>query len=162
MIARHSGRCILSVPLSQLYFEGLHKRWPNPKPLSHHTCDGRALATMQNASIYRLNQIPIMEPCIRSLIASPVEVLPSNYLLMKCYYKAACMDRVGNSLSHLMSPFPVPCNPLALLWMLLYRASAYLQAFAFMTRELGRLMLMLTLTCHQVWLAQSPLSDPCQ
>lgn len=35
-----------------------------------------------------------------------------------------------------------------------------LQAFAYMTRELGRLMSYLTLARRQIWLAQSPLAEP--
>ncbi len=37
-----------------------------------------------------------------------------------------------------------------------------LQVFAFMTKEFGRLLSRLTLTCRQVWLAHSPLSEPCR
>ena len=35
-----------------------------------------------------------------------------------------------------------------------------LQAFAFMSRELGRLMSYLTLARRQIWVAQSPLAEP--
>ncbi|KAL1246686.1 hypothetical protein QQF64_034383 [Cirrhinus molitorella] len=41
-------------------------------------------------------------------------------------------------------------------------SDAMLQSIAFMTRELGRLMSMLTQAQQQVWLAQSPLSEACR
>ncbi|XP_074481579.1 uncharacterized protein LOC141761839 [Sebastes fasciatus] len=64
-----------SVPPSQPYIEELHKCWPDPKSLSHHTTDGRALASMQNADTYGLGKMPAVEPSIAALIVSPNEVL---------------------------------------------------------------------------------------
>ncbi|CAL8316590.1 unnamed protein product [Boreogadus saida] len=114
------------------YIEELHRCWPEPRSLSHHTSDGRALASMQNGSKHGLNRIPAVEPTISSVIVAPEEVLRPNArcprpqcritdgLLTKCYETAA------------------------------------------RTRELGRLMSSLTLARRKVWLAQSPLSEPCR
>lgn len=41
-------------------------------------------------------------------------------------------------------------------------SGASLEALPHMTTELGRLLSLLALTRRQVWLSQSPLSEPCQ
>ncbi|XP_074483968.1 uncharacterized protein LOC141763298 [Sebastes fasciatus] len=95
-----------SVPPSQPYIEELHKCWPDPKSLSHHTTDGRALASMQNADTYGLGKMPAVEPSIAALIVSPNEVLRpdarcprpqcriTDDFLVKAYETAARMGRV--------------------------------------------------------------------
>lgn len=164
----HSSQPTFSVPPFQPYIEELHKCWPDPKSLSYHTNDSRALASMQNAGSYGLDRMPAVEPSIASLIVSPEEVLRpdaccprpqcciTDDLLLKCY--AARMDHVGNSLSHLISALQSSSTDASIQSL----SDASLQAFAFMIRELGRLMPTLTLTFRQVWLAQSPLLEPCQ
>lgn len=72
---------------SQPYIKKLHKCWVDPKSLSHHTSDGRALVSMQNASSDGLGQMPAVEPSIASLIVSPNEVLrpDARCLRLQCY-----------------------------------------------------------------------------
>ncbi|CAL8378924.1 unnamed protein product [Boreogadus saida] len=152
-----------SVPPSQPYIEELHRCWPDPRYLSHHTSNSRALASMQNASKHGLDRMPAVELTIASLIVAPEEVLRPNArcprpqcritddLLTKCYDTAARMGRIGNSLQSSSADASVQSL-----------SDTSLQAFAFMTRELGRLMASLTLARRQVWLAQSPLSEPCR
>ncbi|MEQ2180016.1 hypothetical protein GOODEAATRI_031147 [Goodea atripinnis] len=74
----------------------------------------------------------------------------------------AWMGRIGNSLSHLMLGLfcSVESVPLDQLTQGLLDAS--LQAFALMTRELGRTPSMLVHAWRQVWLAQSSLTEPCR
>lgn len=72
------------------------------------------------------------------------------------------MGRIGNSLSHLILALSQTlqdsgANPSAQTL-----RDLSLQAFAFMCRELGRLMSTITLTPRQVWLAQAPLSEVCR
>lgn len=161
-----------SVPPSQPYIEELHKCWPDPKSLSHHTTDGRALASMQNADTYGLGKMPAVEPSIAALIVSPNEVLRpdarcprpqcriTDDFLVKAYETAARMGRLGNSLSHLILSLSQSLQAAGVDASVQSLSDASLQAFGLITRELGRLMSTLTLTRRQVWLAQSPLSEP--
>ena len=106
-------------------------------------------------------------------------------LLVKSYDAAARVGRIGNSLSHILlalsqslqtsgvaasssaagaegaegaegeSAVAVDASVQSL-------SDASLEALAYMTTEVGRLLSTLTLTRRQVWLAQSPLSEPCR
>ena len=99
---------------NSIYIEELQRCWPDPRSLSHHTSDSRALASMPNASKHGLDRMPALAPTIASLIVAPEEVLRPNArcprpqccitddLLTKCYDTAARMGRIGNSLSHLI------------------------------------------------------------
>ncbi|XP_074470437.1 uncharacterized protein LOC141754903 [Sebastes fasciatus] len=161
-----------SVPPSQPYIEELHKCWPDPKSLSHHTTDGRALASMQNADTYGLGKMPAVEPSIAALIVSPNEVLRpdarcprpqcriTDDFLVKAYETAARMGRLGNTLSHLILSLSQSLQTAGVDASVQSLSDASLQAFGLITRELGRLLSTLTLTRRQVWLAQSPLSEP--
>lgn len=115
--------------------------------------DEHILAAMENAEAVGLG-LPAVKPSVACLIVAPEEALtpdakcPSsqcrvtdNYIC-KAYDTAARIGRLGNTLSHL---------PLAL--------STSLQAFAFQTKEMGRLMSTLVQACRHVWLAQSPLLE---
>ena len=66
---------------------------------------------------------------------------------------------LGTSFPLFYWPFPSPCRLQGQIQSL---NDTSLQAFAFMSGELGRLMATLTLAFRQVWLAQSPLSEPCR
>lgn len=69
---------------------------------------------MQEAESYGLGQMPEVDPFIASFILSPKEALRPNArcprpqcritdaLLIQAYNTAAYMDRIENSLSHLM------------------------------------------------------------
>jgi hypothetical protein len=164
----------LTIPPSKDYIEELQRCWANPRSLTHPTSASRALAAMQDADTYGLGQMPKVDPFIASFVLSPEEVLRPNVRcprpqcritddhLIQAYNTAARMGRIGNSLSHIMlalsqslqSSGSDPFNQ--------NLSDASLQAIAFMTRELGRLMSTLTQARRQVWLAQSPLSEACR
>ncbi len=86
----------------------------------------------------------------------------TNDLITKCYNTVARMCRVGNSLSHLILALSQSLQSSSVDTSVQSLSDASLQAFAFITRELDRLMSTLTLTRCQVWLAQSPLSESCR
>ena len=110
-VSRHK---ILFLFVPPSHIEELHRCWPDPRSLSHHTSDSRALASMQNSSKHGLDRIPAVEPTIASLIEAPEEVLRPNArcprpqcritddLLTKCYDTAARKGRIRDSLSHLI------------------------------------------------------------
>jgi len=163
----------LTVPPSEEYLRELHACWRDTKALSRFSSDGLTLAAMQDPAKVGLGRMPPIEPAIASLILAPDEALRpdarcplpqcrvTDELLCKAYDAAARMGRIGNSLSHLMlaasaSLQQAPAEP-----SLLGLSDASLQAFALMTRELGRVMSLLVQTRRQVWLAQSPLTETC-
>lgn len=82
-------------------------------------------------------------------------------IFIQAYNIAARMGRMGNSLYNMLglsqSLQLMGDDPSAQ-----SLSDASLQAFAFMSRELGRLMSTLTQARHQVWQAQSPLSEACR
>ncbi|CAL8337620.1 unnamed protein product [Boreogadus saida] len=79
-------------------------------------------------------------------------------LLSKAYDAAARMGRIGNSLSHLMLALSASLQEVAVDAPAHDFSDASLQAFALMSRELGRVMSTLVQARRQVWLAQSPLT----
>ncbi|XP_034001039.1 uncharacterized protein LOC117494304 [Trematomus bernacchii] len=107
---------------------------------------------MHDAAKVGLDHMPAVEPTIASLIVSPDEALRSEArcprpqcrvtddLLTKAYDAAARMGRIGNSLSHLMLALSASLQQEALSASSTSLSDASLQAFALMSRELGRLM----------------------
>ncbi|KAI7807002.1 putative disrupted in schizophrenia 1 protein-like [Triplophysa rosa] len=164
----------LTIRPSRDYIDELQKCWANPKSLTHHTSASRALAAMQDADTFGLDQMPKIDPIIASFVLSPEEVLRTNVrwprpqcritddLLIQAYNTAAHMGRIGNSLSHLMLALSQSLQASGSDTTSQDLSDASLQAVAFMTKELGRLMSTLTQTRRQVWLAQSPLSEVCR
>ncbi|KAI7806468.1 putative disrupted in schizophrenia 1 protein-like [Triplophysa rosa] len=164
----------LTIPPSRDYIDEFQKCWANPKSLTHHTSASRALATMQDADTFGLGQMPKVDPFIASFVLSPDEVLRTNVrcsrpqcritddLLIQAYNTAARMGCIGNSLSHLMLALSQSLQASGSDTMSQDLSDASLQAVAFMTRELGRLMSTLMQARQQVWLAQSPLSKACR
>ncbi|CAL8237246.1 unnamed protein product, partial [Boreogadus saida] len=162
-----------SVPPSEEYPKELHACWRDTRALSHSTSDARTLAAMQNAAQVGLGRMPAVEPAIASLILAPDEALRPNArcprpqcrvtddLLSKAYDAAACMGRIGNSLSHLLLGLLTSRQQAQVEPSLQSLSDASLQAFALMSRELGRTMSTLVQTRRQVWLAQSPLTETC-
>lgn len=160
-----------AVPPSDEYVKELHACWTDNKAFSRHTTDGRALAAMQDANKFGLGHMPAIEPAIASLIVHPEETLRTNArcprpqcritdnLLCKAYDMGARMGRIGNSLSHLMLGLSASLDEVPVDQSTQGLMDASLQAFALMSRELGRLMSTLVQTRRQVWLAQSPLSE---
>ncbi len=129
---------------------------------------------MQEAESYGLGQMPEVNPFIASFILSPEEALRPNVrcprpqcritdaLLIQAYNKAACMGRIGNSLSHLRLALSQSLQSMGDDPSIQSISDASLQAFAFMSRELGRLLSTLIQAHHQVWLAQSLSSETCR
>lgn len=163
-----------SVPPSKPYIEELQRCWADPKLFSHHTSDCRNLAAMQEAGSYGLDRMGPVEPAIASLIVSPDEALRTDArcprpqcrltddLLARSYNIAARMGRMGNSFSHLILALSQSLQETGTDPAAQTLSDASLQAFAFMSRELGRLMSTMTLARRQVWLAQSPLAEGCR
>ncbi|KAL2100509.1 hypothetical protein ACEWY4_004903 [Coilia grayii] len=67
------------------------------------------------------------------------------------------MGRLGNSMSHLLLALAETLQPPGTASQELCEAA--LQAFAYLSRELGQLMSYLTIARRQIWLAQSPLAE---
>ena len=163
-----------SVPPSEEYLKELHSCWKDVKALSHPSSSARALAAMQDPAQYGLGCMPPVEPAIASLILAPDQALRpdarcprpqcrvTDDLLSKAYDAAARMGRIGNSLSHLMLALSTSLQQAAVEPSMQDICDASLQAFALMSRELGRVMSTLVQTCRQVWLAQSPLTEACR
>lgn len=163
-----------SVPPSKPYIEELQRCWGDPKLLSHHTSDSRNLAAMQEAGSYGLDRMAPVDPTIASLIVSPDEALRpdarcprpqcrmTDDLLVRAYNIAARMGRIGNSFSHLILGLSQVLQESGVDSSAQTLSDASLQTFAFMSRELGRLMSTVTLARRQVWLAQSSLSEGCR
>ncbi|CAL8378857.1 unnamed protein product [Boreogadus saida] len=127
------------------HVESLGQAQKLPRP-----CDSRALASMQNASKHGLDRMPAVEPTIASLIVAPEEVLRPNArcprpqcrinddLLIKCYDTGARMGRIRNSLSHLILAMSQSLQSSSADTSVQSLSDTSLQAFAYMTRVLGR------------------------
>ncbi|XP_020780058.2 uncharacterized protein LOC110159790 [Boleophthalmus pectinirostris] len=160
-----------AVPPSTEYVKELHACWTDTKAFSRPTSDGRALAAMRDPHVFGLGHMPAVEPAVASLIVPPEETLRTNArcprpqcrvtddLLCKAYDMGARMGRIGNSLSHLLLGLSVSLEALPVDQPTQGLLDASLQAFALMSRELGRLLSTLVQARRQVWLAQSPLSE---
>lgn len=169
-----SPSAVFTVPPSAPFIEELQRCWADPRRFSHLPSDCRALANMQDASSHGLDSMPTIEPALAALIVSPDEALRpdarcprpqcrlTDDFIGKSYDAAARAARIGNSLSHLILAQSQALQSSGADRSLQSLSEASLQAFAFMSRELGRLMSSLTLARRQIWLAQSPLSEPCR
>ena len=152
----------------------LHACWRDSRALSHATSDGRSLAAMQDAPKFGLDRMPAVKLTIAALIVSPDEAprpdarcprpqcRVTDDLLSKAYDAAARMGRIGNSMSHLMLALSASLQEVAVGAPAHDFSDASLQAFALMSRELGRVMSTLVQARRQVWLAQSPLTEACR
>ncbi|CAL8339408.1 unnamed protein product [Boreogadus saida] len=150
-----------SVPPSEEYLKELHACWRDTRALSHSSSDARTLAAMQNAAQVGLGRMPAVEPAIASLILAPDEALRPNArcprpqcrvtdnLLSKAYDAAACMGRIGNSLSHLLLGLSTSLQQAQVEPSLQSLSDASLQAFALMSRELEGTMSTLVQTRRQ-------------
>ena len=171
---RNPAPATFTVPPSEEYVKELHACWRDSRALSHSTTDARTLAAMQDAAQVGLGRMPPVEPAIASLILAPDEALRldarcprpqcrvTDDLLSKAYDSAARMGRIGNSLSHLLLGLSTSLQQAQVEPSLQSLSDASLQAFALMSRELGRTMSTLVQTRRQVWLAQSPLTETCR
>ena len=163
-----------AVPPSPHYLSQLKQCWADPGAPAHRGRDARALASMSEAEKHGLVRMPPVDQCIAALVLPPDEALkdtarcPSSQcrvtdgLLSKAYDSAACMARMGNSLSVLLlaqSKILESGQPGSELGDI---NDVALETFALMSSELGRLMSTLVVTRRQVWLAQAPMSDECR
>lgn len=167
-------KCDFNVPVSQPYIEELHRCWADPRSSTHFSQDLRALSSMHDAAQYGLNRMPSVDSVIASLVVAPADAARpearcprpqcrvTDEFLTKSYDIAARIGRLSNSFSHLALALSQSLKEAEVDVATQSLSDASLQTFAYMSRELGRLMSMLTVTRRQVWLAQSPLSESCR
>ena len=160
-----------SVPTSEAFVRELHSSWGDPKSHLHFQQDCRALFTMEDAAKLGLDHSPPVDPAIAALVVSPDEALRpdarcpraqcrlTDDYLTKSYDTAARMARLGNSLSHLVLALSQSLQAAGADAPTQGLSDISLRTFAYMSRELGRLMSTLTIARRQVWLAQAPLSS---
>lgn len=129
---------------------------------------------MQCATDYGLDRMPSVDGTIAALVVAPADAARpearcsrpqcrvTDDLITKSYDTAARIGRLGNSLSHLALALSQSLKEAGVDNATQSLSDASLQTFAYMSRELGRLMSTLTITRRQVWLAQSPLSESCR
>ncbi|CAB1312454.1 unnamed protein product, partial [Coregonus sp. 'balchen'] len=129
------------------------------------------LPAMRDAKQHGLDHMPKVDEFIAELMLSPDEALKddarcprpqcraTDELLSRAYDKAAYMTRIWKFLAVLMLAQNRMLQPEHADLDLCSLNDVSLQAFAFMTRELGRLMSTVVVTCRQVWFAQAPMSD---
>lgn len=163
-----------SVPPSEEYLKELHACWRDPGALSRLSTDGRVLAAMHESVKAGLDRMPAVEPAVASLIVSPDEALRRDVrcprtqcrvtddLICKAYNAGARAGRIGNSMAHLMFALSASLQDDGGEATAAGFCDAALQAFALMTRDLGRVMSFLTQARRQVWLAQSTLTETCR
>lgn len=163
-----------SVPPSAPYIAELQRCWAVPRRFAHRTSDDRALANMQDAATYGLGSMPGVEPTLAAIIVSPDEALRpdarcprpqcriTDDYICKSYDAAARAARIGNSMSHMLLALSQSLQSAEVEPPIRDLTDTLLQAFAYMTREQGRVMSHLTSARRQVWLAQSPLSEQCR
>ncbi|MEQ2186213.1 hypothetical protein GOODEAATRI_026335, partial [Goodea atripinnis] len=172
---RRDAEAAFVVPPSVEYVQELHACWTDTRAFFCPTADGRSLAAMYEAPKFGLGYMPPVESAIASLIVPPhQEALRPNArcqrpqchvtedLLCRAYNSGARMGRIGNSLSHPMLGLSSSLESVPLNQSTQGLLDASLQAFGLMTRELGRTLSMLVHARHQVWLAQSSLTEPCR
>lgn len=169
-----SQKADFNVPVSKPYIEELHRCWADPRSSTHLPQDCRALSSMCDAAQYGLNHMPSVDSFIASLVVAPADAgrpdarcprpqcRVTDELLTKSYDIAARIGRLSNSFSHLALALSQSLKDAGVDDATQSLSDASLQTFAYMSRELGRLMSTLTITRRQVWLAQSPLSESCR
>ncbi|MEQ2170668.1 hypothetical protein GOODEAATRI_002672, partial [Goodea atripinnis] len=101
---------------------------------------------------------------------APFSVPPSEEYpreLQACWWDPRALSRahagrLGNSMAHLMFALSASLQDAGGATTAVGFINAALQAFALMTRELGRVMSFLVQARRRVWLAQSPLTEACR
>lgn len=169
-----AGPSEFTVPPSAPYIAELQRCWADPRRFAHRTSDVRALANMRDAATYGLGSMPGVEPTLAAIIVSPDEALRpdarcprpqcriTDDYICKGYDAAARAARIGNSMSHMLLALSQSLQSSEVEPAIRDLTDSLLQAFAYMAREQGRVMSHLTSARRQVWLAQSPLSEPCR
>lgn len=97
------------------------------------------------------------QPCLQhcSRVVSGLTGASASAVLTKGYEIAARMGRIGNSLSDLVLALSQTLQTTGVDAQVQGMSDASLQVFAYMTRDLGRLLPTLTVARCQVWLAQA-------
>ncbi|KAL7371344.1 hypothetical protein ABVT39_025162 [Epinephelus coioides] len=161
----------VTVPHSPDFLKELHSCWRDTSALTRPGSDEWALAAMEDAESVGLLHMPAVEPPIAALIVAPDEAMKSDPkcpsaqckvtddYVCKAYNTAARVGHLGNTLSHLLLALSASLQEAQVDNFVRDICDVSLQAFAYQTRELGRLMLTLAHTRHHVWLAQSPLTE---
>ena len=162
------------VPPSTAFITELQSCWHDPKTDRRPSQDCRAMGAMADAAKFGLDRMPAVENPIASLVVSPDEALGQNPRcpLAQCrltdeyithaYDSAARMARVSNSLSHLILALDKSLVDAGADRATQSLSEASLRAFAYMSKDLGKVMSTLTLARRQVWLAQAPVSQQCK
>lgn len=163
-----------SVPQSEEYLRELHACWRDPGAFSRLPSQSRVLAAMHDSSKAGLDRMPSVEPAVAALIVTPDEALRhevrcprpqcriTDDFLCRAYNAGARAGRLGNSLAHLLFALSASLQGDGGSADTVGFSDAALQAFALMTRELGRVMSFLVQARRQVWLAQSALTETCR
>ncbi|KAL7401322.1 hypothetical protein ABVT39_026370 [Epinephelus coioides] len=161
----------ITVPHSLDFLKELHSCWRDTSALTRPGSDEWALAAMEDAESVGLLHMPAVEPPIAALIVALDEAMKSDPkcpsaqckvtddYVCKAYNTAARVSRLGNTLSHLLHALSASLQEAQVDDSVCDICDVSLQAFAYQTRELGRLMSRLAHTRHHVWLAQSPLTE---
>ncbi|CAJ1074276.1 uncharacterized protein LOC125891834 [Xyrichtys novacula] len=162
------------VPPSSAFIAELHSCWSDPKLDRCPSQDCRTMGAMAGAAQFGLERMPAVENPVASLVVSPDEALSQNPRcpLAQCrltdeyithaYESAARAARVGNSLSHLILALDKSIADAGADHATQSLSEASLRAFAYMAKDLGKVMSNLTLARRQVWLAQAPVSRQCK
>ncbi|MEQ2158848.1 hypothetical protein GOODEAATRI_016385 [Goodea atripinnis] len=144
----------IKTALSPEYVQELHACWIDTLAFSRQTAHGRALAAMHEMPKFGLGCMPPIESAIASLIVPPDEALKPNARCPRPQCRKLTLpSHVGPLLFFGVGSLCQSTQGLL---------DASLQAFALMTRELGRTLSMLVHARRQVWLAQSYLAKPCR
>ncbi|KAK7878584.1 hypothetical protein WMY93_030420 [Mugilogobius chulae] len=169
---RVSQKPVFSVPASLPYIEELQRCWADPKSFSHFTRDCRTMSAMQDATKYGLDRMPPVDGAIAGLVVAPTDAARpearcprpqcrvTDDLITKSYDTAARIGRLGNSLSHLALALSQSLKGAGVDSATQSLSDASLQAFAYMSRELGRLMSTLTIARRQARCLDPLLSRP--
>lgn len=132
----------------------------------------RLLAAMQEPGPIGLGAMPTVEPAVASLIVPPDEALRqdprcpnmecrrTDNLIGKIYNSTACLGRTVNTLAHVLLAIIASLNsPEATAAELVNVA---LRSVGSIAGHCGKAMGLLVQARRQVWIAQSPFSEPCR
>ncbi|CAL8282152.1 unnamed protein product [Boreogadus saida] len=111
--------------------------------------DAAQTESAQASAFFRRNPVPATFSVPPSEECPRPQCRVTDDLLSKAYDAAACMGRIGNSLSHLLLGLSTSLQQAQVEPSLQSLSDASLQAFALMSRELGRTMSTLVQTLRQ-------------
>ena len=129
---------------------------------------------MADAESHGLADMPAIDTCIAALVVSPDEALrphprcPSvecrrtDELLTKAHNTATRVGRLSNSLAHLMLALQASPPEQSTERVTEELLNTALQTIGYIAQDTGRLVATLVRSRRQVWLAQTPLPEPCR